>query len=75
MGYRDPLKSVYRVAIVADLRMSLGREGSPDPILSGAENRFLPVLEMEDYPDYDPKLAQSFFRPWRGSAGAVEEPV
>ena len=57
------LKSVYRVAIVADLRMSLGREGSPDPILSGAENRFLPALEMEDYPDYDPKLAQSFFAP------------
>lgn len=57
------LETTYRVATVVDLRMSVERELSPDPVISGAENVFLPVLEMADYPGYDPELAKRFFAP------------
>ena len=57
------LETTYRVATVVDLRMSVERELASDPAISGAENVFLPVLEMEDYPGYDPELVKQFFAP------------
>lgn len=55
---KTTLETVYRVAVVADFRMSAERQHNPDPTISGAENLSLSVMEMEDYPGFDPKLAK-----------------
>ena len=55
---RTTLESVYRVAAVADFRMIVERESAPDPVLAGAENCFLPVMELQDFPGFDPELAK-----------------
>ena len=60
---RHTLETVYRVAAVVDLRMSTERRLAPDPEISGAASLFLPVMEMEDYSGYDPKLAKMLLEP------------
>ena len=55
---RKTLETIYRVADVIDLRMSLERQVSPDPVLAGAENHFLPVMEAEDYPGFTPEMTK-----------------
>ncbi len=44
----DRLCRQYRLQTVVDLRMSGEREKNPDRTVEGAENLFLPVMEMED---------------------------
>ena len=55
---RNTLETRYHVAVVADFRMSAERRHSPDPVLSGADNLHLSVMELEDYPGYTPELAK-----------------
>ena len=50
------LQEVYRVATVVDFRMNMERERAPEPVIPGAENRFLSLIEETG--DYNPKLAK-----------------
>lgn len=50
------LQEVYDVARVIDFRMSYEREQNPDPDVPGAQNIFLPVLEIQDAPGFDPSM-------------------
>lgn len=59
----ERLENIYYVAAVVDLRMGPERDAAPDPVIPGAENRFLPVLEAADYPGYDPALMKQFNDP------------
>jgi protein-tyrosine phosphatase len=49
------LQEVYKVATIVDFRMTNERRSSPDPEIPGVENLFAPVLELTDFPGYDPK--------------------
>ena len=60
---RRVLETVYRVAAVVDFRMSFERERFPDPVIAGAVNHFLPVLDVEDFPGYSPDLMKQYYDP------------
>lgn len=49
------LTDFYHVAVVIDLRMTVERVQIPDPVLPGATNLFLPILELEDTPGFEPE--------------------
>lgn len=57
------LEKEYRVAAIVDLRMGMERAETPDPELSNAKNVFLPVMECEDYPDFDEESARMLTDP------------
>lgn len=45
----DRLRDVYRVQTVVDFRMSVEQSGSPDPMVPGAVDIHIPVIELEDF--------------------------
>jgi len=60
----EALQSRYRVQTVVDLRMSAERSLLPDPVIPGAVNLHLPVIEMEDMlADADPSLVALYSDP------------
>ena len=59
------LEEKYHVAYVVDMRMSLERKASPDAVLNGAENIFLPVMEGEDYDGFNEDVARELVAPNR----------
>ena len=60
---REILQKEYRLARIVDLRMSFEREQVPDPQIAGAENYFLPVMEIEDYPNLIPEKMEALLDP------------
>ena len=52
----DALCTLYKAAYIVDLRMSFERKTAPDPEVPGAKNRFLPVMEYEDFPGFEPEF-------------------
>ncbi|MBQ3841736.1 MAG: tyrosine-protein phosphatase [Ruminiclostridium sp.] len=56
------LREEYRVRDVVDFRMSDERQNAPDPEIEGVKNIHLPVIEIEDYPVYDPVLFEEYQR-------------
>lgn len=66
----EALQSQYHLQTVVDLRMSTERDQVPDPVIPGAQNLHLPVIEMEDMLSaipggVDPKLMAIFSDPGR----------
>lgn len=60
----DALQNRYHVQTVIDFRMSSEQGSLPDPEIPGAENRHLPVIEMEDMLiDVDPALVEKYTDP------------
>ncbi len=53
----DILEKKFKIKMIIDFRMSGERMMKPDPEISGVENIFLPVMELQDYPGYDKKMA------------------
>ena len=49
------LETVWHVATVVDFRMRMERERAPEPVIPGAENRFIPLM---DEPRPSPKLVE-----------------
>ena len=56
----DRLAREYRVQTVVDFRMTEERQRMPDPQIPGAENRFLPVMDMRDMIAANPALLKMF---------------
>ena len=46
----ERLRVTYKLQTIVDLRMTIERDRQPDPQVSGATNRPLTIIEMEDYP-------------------------
>ncbi len=62
----DALQNKYHVQTVVDFRMSDERRPSPDPVIPGAENLHLPVLERADMlAGVDPALIEKYTDPSR----------
>ena len=60
----NALQNRYRVRTVIDFRMSYERSLIPDPVIPGAENLHLPVLEQEDMiAGVDPALIEKYTDP------------
>lgn len=64
----EALQRQYRLQTVVDLRMSVESDRLPDPVIPGAQNLRLPVIEMEDMlatipGGVDPKLTALFEDP------------
>lgn len=57
------LSEKYKVHTVIDFRMKAEQKSRPDPVVQGAENIGLSVVELEDYPNSDPELMKEFVKP------------
>ncbi len=57
------LEKEYHAFAIVDLRMSLERHVTPDPVIPGAKNLFLPVMEGEDYDGFDGETARMLTDP------------
>ena len=52
------LEKTYHAGVVADLRMTDERQADPDPVIPGAENLHLPLMELRDMlRNLDPEIA------------------
>ena len=57
------LSEKYRVQTVVDFRMKAEQDRLPDPVVEGAENIAVSVIELEDYPDSGPAFFEEFTKP------------
>ena len=65
------LETVYHVAAVVDFRMSVEQAQHPDPVIPGAENLSLPVIEPEDFPGAGTANLGSLLDPHGDRLGAL----
>lgn len=59
------LSEKYHLSMLVDFRMRMETESFPDPEIGDAIYLKLPVMEMEDSPEYDEELAKEAFKKGR----------